>query len=877
MLAHKLKQWSKIKDAMTNKLTDRDEENNKKIEPEKAKVSVSSKEEALKLAETKETEKEDQGPKGYLFSTALNFEEILKDWKKNQQSKNPFLRQWAQSISEQFSLNPRLRSTLSDFKLLEEHPFLMEALIAHLHPPASWNEGLLGVSMPFKSEIIYASPNLAQTLYDKDKLTMEPVIGWEEYYRKLMLNSYQILCQSQFDVDLGVALKPFIFKKVDKEKNLETYYEFTYDYRYISVYMPLGEVKLSERKKNALKEEAELKKLVKTLPPESFEFRGLMFVSAKETTKDYCLGRIEDLLRHEDPFVSLDSFEKIEFLARCYFQSKNLHLGVIVTQGDRVVQLSKDHSDEKGQLKASAIDEFSFKHSIYWEAQQTDKLVTLKKEDLEAKTGPFAKSLTKEGTEGVKLLPLTFLDRSVGILEIKSHALDDIMAIDEKDLYKLQEIFAEELDRENQNFRISIQSVILEKYTAIHPSVEWAFRDAALDYVKQKLDNEMAELAPIVFRGVYPLYGASDIRGSSALRNKAIQADLKDQVNAAKAVIDTALDKNRMPKLQEIRFRLESQIKRLSDGLMAGDEITVLEFLNGEVETVFEAIKESIPGVEAKIQNYKDQINQDHGVFYKARKNYDNSVTLLNEAVAAYYDEEQVKFQKFFPHYFEKQCTDGVDHTIYIGSPLVKDRSFHPIYLENIRIWQMMVICGAAYVADNLRSNLPVPLDLTHLIVLQDSSLAIRFSHDEKQFEVDGAYNIRYEIMKKRIDKATIKGTGERLTQPGKLAIVYSSKKERHEYEKYIKYLQAEGYFLDEVEELDVEDLQGIHGLKALRIGINIKTIPKSQCDKTNSNLSNVVSNSKRWLLQKRKEMEDTAQKVSQTAKLSSVKKKTGT
>jgi hypothetical protein len=46
---------------------------------------------------------------------------------------------------------------------------------------------------------------------------------------------------------------------------------------------------------------------------------------------------------------------------------------------------------------------------------------------------------------------------------------------------------------------------------------------------------------------------------------------------------------------------------------------------------------------------------------------------------------------------------------------------------------------------------------------------------DEKRFDVDGAYNSRYEVIKKRIDKAYIKNTTERITQPGKICIVYSS------------------------------------------------------------------------------------------------------
>src|SRR5205823_6487557 len=82
---------------------------------------------------------------------------------------------------------------------------------------------------------------------------------------------------------------------------------------------------------------------------------------------------------------------------------------------------------------------------------------------------------------------------------------------------------------------------------------------------------------------------------------------------------------------------------------------------------------------------------------------------------------------------------------------------------------------------------------------------SIRFRFDEKRFDVDGAYDIRYEIVKKRIDKAVIKGTAERITQPGKVAIVYSHPAEGHEYRGYIEYLQSLGYFTGEVEDVELE------------------------------------------------------------------------
>ncbi|MBK8552456.1 MAG: hypothetical protein IPL53_15850 [Ignavibacteria bacterium] len=76
--------------------------------------------------------------------------------------------------------------------------------------------------------------------------------------------------------------------------------------------------------------------------------------------------------------------------------------------------------------------------------------------------------------------------------------------------------------------------------------------------------------------------------------------------------------------------------------------------------------------------------------------------------------------------------------------------------------------------------------------------------------------------MKKRIDKAEIKGKEERLTQPDKIAIVYSQTSEAQEYLEYIEYLQSQNYLKREIEELELEELQGVKGLKALRVSVEL-------------------------------------------------------
>jgi hypothetical protein len=140
--------------------------------------------------------------------------------------------------------------------------------------------------------------------------------------------------------------------------------------------------------------------------------------------------------------------------------------------------------------------------------------------------------------------------------------------------------------------------------------------------------------------------------------------------------------------------------------------------------------------------------------------------------------------------------------------------------LKDLRLWQLLTMCGIARRSAAIKSSLRVPLDMTHLILVQDVPLSIRFRLDEKQFDVDGAYNVRYEIMKKRIDKALVKGTAERLTQPEKVAIVYSNAREAVEYGEYIEYLQSTGHLYPEVESLELEALQEVQGLRALRVRV---------------------------------------------------------
>jgi len=103
-----------------------------------------------------------------------------------------------------------------------------------------------------------------------------------------------------------------------------------------------------------------------------------------------------------------------------------------------------------------------------------------------------------------------------------------------------------------KEFDTSVQASIKEHFTAIHPSVEWKFAQAALGVISQTANKEELKIPPIELKAVTPIYGQVDIRGSSDKRNEAIRLDLIDYLSSAKQILQNAY--NEYPLQRHISF-----------------------------------------------------------------------------------------------------------------------------------------------------------------------------------------------------------------------------------------------------------------------------------------------------------------------------------
>ena len=373
------------------------------------------------------------------------------------------------------------------------------------------------------------------------------------------------------------------------------------------------------------------------------------------------------------------------------------------------------------------------------------------------------------------------------------------------------------IDRFNFEKNNQIEAIIQREYTSIHESVVWKFRNEAEKYFNAMISNKMYTLKEISFKKLIPLFGQTDIRSSSEKRIKYMLEDLNHQLLSLQNIFDE------IPNGSE---KMKNKILRLKDSLnndLKGDtERKIQKYLKNNIHPALRKIQEETLSEKLKhdIHHYFGKISPKFELFYIQRNKLDESITLINRKIADILDEKQTLAQHIFPHFYERFKSDGVEHNLFVGQSISPNQKYSGDVIKELRFWQLETMCFVEHQLESFKTRLPIHLDLAPLIFVYNEKVNIRFRMDEKRFDVDGAYNSYYEIIKKRLDKALIKNSTERLTNPGKMTIVYLEKEHEKEYLGYIAKLQEKNLLKNDVEFLEVQDLQGVTGLFALRVSL---------------------------------------------------------
>ena len=721
----------------------------------------------------------------------------------------------------------QLLEPVRDVSLIDKHANLMELLTTSLFPAVGSHDiNNFALSSPYQFQVFYYSDHFKKLFFDSNEqyLLLPEGLSKEELKTVRCAAIYDHILEKFYGMHLNEDPQ-LIYPVSDPETQMMRYYRIKYDRRFIDLNLkgklpPIKDCGVCMNTFRIL----DLEKQLATMPLELFQAEGFGVWVAEDVTRTEALELIKKSLLRET--CGMDAMGELKAAIKALVGLHDVEVGIMpfVTINGEIVldrQASRHSLVARQWFNDTSESQPAFRQFIEFlkEMPSPMPITNLSQEMLNI--APFVAPLFEQGAQSYIYYPMRNGDGLIGYLELSSRTKNALTQQTVMNLEPAIPLISLAVLKCRDEFHGRIEKVIREKFTALQQSVEWKFAEVAWEHLHS--NDKSAFTKNVIFENVYPLYGAVDIRNSSLERSQAIQKDLKEHLVLVADILGQLQSIMQLPLLEGLEFKNENLRHSIEDTMTAEEELSINEFLSNEVEPLFMHLQKTNSKTEKIINDYFSLLKHPNSKLFQNRQDYEAAVATINDAILSYIEEEEETIQRSYPHYFEKYRTDGIEYNIYIGQSIAPTIAFDLFYLKNIRLWQLKTMAGAARVAQKLLPSLKIPLRTTQLVLVHSQPISISFRRDERKFDVEGSYNIRYEIIKKRLDKVRIKDTNERLTQPDKIAIVYSNQKEVTEYEEYIRFMQKKNLLKPGMEMVELEEVQGIKGLKGLRVEINME------------------------------------------------------
>lgn len=753
------------------------------------------------------------------FIIQLSFDQVIGDLEKTVENGSGERVAEAASLLREVALYPEFREGITDSQQIEKHTELLSKLMKDYFPAVLTMNEIKAVSIPYRNLVFNHTQrfkNILNAAGDEFQINIRDFDEHQFYVLSccLILNDYY-----GTQLDFG---KP-LFYDIPTANGIVKHYRIMYNADFMEIVPTERSVPITPEDIDLLLDNYDNLDLWKEkFPRESWILKGFAVMTLYDATVENAVSIFKEKLL---VLNAADFQESVESIFRSIYRIPDVRVGFTVFNqlegkfsiadfGHKMKSFILPDDNDLCDVDALCSSSFQslIQEKVYFAISDTADFGEFNQQS------KLAKRLFAEGIRSVILAPVVKDNVLMGILELVSPRPKELNSISANKLEVVMPFLTDSLDRLIIDIQNQIQAFIQEKYTTIHKSVFWRFREEAQRALKNQVAGEETGLEEIVFPEVYPLYGQVDIKGSSDARNSSVQHDLKTQLKALITLFKDLRLKYGIHPFEEEEEQLNSFVNELLLPIRANTEQVINDYIYSRVHV---HLKDLCPAdASLLIDQYFAQNNKDTGSFHLHRREYETAIAAINEKMAGIIDSWQIQAQLIFPHYYERFKTDGVEHNLYIGASIAPYQQFDLKKVGELRLWQINVLCEMEKAHYVMKEDLPYPLEVTTLILVYHTHMAIRFRMDEKRFDVDGSYNARFEIVKKRIDKAHIKDTDERITKTGMITIVYTSDTEEQEYLQYIGLLQAQQVLEQEVEIFDVEDLQGVSGLKALRVKI---------------------------------------------------------
>lgn len=731
---------------------------------------------------------------------------------------------YANSLLNAVKKVPVLYEGFTDVKTYHENQNLISNLVSELFPTALTTNEIKAISFPFQDQffnhtqrfldiIDKAGPDFKLTIYDLDDTN---------YYImccNLILNRYY-----GEKLEIVKTLK----YQIPDEQGIKNYFKINFNIDFIEVLPTKNSIFLTTEQIEELKYNADNIELwLRYFPEGSWILKGFGIVSLIDITMDHAISKLKSTLINTS-FQSLYQVNELSDLYKSIFKISDIEMGFLTY--DSMGYIIKIPDSLNINTFSVKLENGVYKNMIpeklmqYFLTSKSYVVLNVERMGEDKDFIPLKQHYESLGIGSIILAPVVKEGSLINISEFVSKKTNSLNMLNVKKIENFMPFIEQTAERMLQYSQSQLEAIIQNEFTSIHKSVYWRFLEEARKYQDNLLENKNYNFKDIKFKNVFPLYGASDIKSSTKLRIKASKIDLTNQLNKILDILN--LDKNIHNQLlvEQRKIEILHYTHSIKDVLHYNVEYEITEFIKSKIHPFFKSnIYDNEFGV--AILEYFNDLDPETELYYIERKRYDEIVNKVNNKLAAILDFRQIEAQNIFPHYYERFVSDGIDFNIYIGASITPDRIFDRIYIQNIRLWQLQIMCELVRTIIDYETN-GFDINLTSLILVHSNPINIKFRMEEKKFDLDGAMNAFYEAVKKRLEKAFIKNTTQRIVEKNKLTVVYNNPTDELEYLKYIKFLQSKNLLANAIEFLEVEDMQSITGYKVLRVAILNHNLP---------------------------------------------------
>ncbi|WP_394773962.1 GAF domain-containing protein [Flavobacterium sp.] len=757
------------------------------------------------------------------FTTIISFHKLIESFEEIALSNVDYRSNYAKAILKEIDSIPELRTGIKDYSIIKKNEGLIKNILADLFPTALSNNEVKAVTIPFQNISFNYTERFKKILKNAgDEFYME-IRNFDDH--QFYINNCCLILSSYYKQKFAFS-KPF-FYDIPDEEGVEKHYRITYNADFMEITPTENAIALTPDDIDLLMDNYNDLALWKSkFPVGSWLLKGFGIVSLFDATTESAISNLKsNLLKPDAQTATSDVI--LTNIFRSIFMIPDLQVGFIIYNQEEEKFIRPIKFDAKIQSFLLSTDqEVDCKNAFFGcsfenllDNKEPFVISNVQKFTEHSTNKRLGQHLLKQNIHSCIFAPVIKDGHLLGVVELVSSKARDLNTVNATKLELVLPYLTDTIDRYNTDMQHQIEAIIQREYTTIHPSVYWKFKKESQNYFQNINHTKDYIFKEIVFKNVYPLYGQIDIKGSSEHRNETVKRDLKNQLTAILQIFESQDPNTNLVLLEQRKFELESFRNELDFPLKADTEQHIQRYIEEEIHPLLKNTKETAKSQKLE-RLYFESLDEKTGSFYHERKKFDNAMSIINKRLATVLDKKQIEAQQIYPHYYERFKTDGVEHNLYIGASIAPTKPFDIMYLHNLRLWQLQTLCEMELEHHQLKESLPYELDVTSLILVFSAPLSIRFRMDEKRFDVDGTYNARYEVVKKRIDKSNIKGTKDRITEKEKITIVYSQNSEEAEYLKYIKYLQHKKILEPSIEQFEVEDLQGVSGLRAIRVKV---------------------------------------------------------